>query len=410
MNITIITILLPYPLDSGGAQAQFNMINALRYKHRIDLIFPENAHNSTKAIKELRARWPEVSFHPFSLWRQLIHLPFLLSKVERAIKLSCLRNSNRFKIERVLKPYGYDITKSFIKFVNQIIETKNSDIVQVEFYPYLNIVNYISKDVKKIFVHHEIRYVRNSRFLEQLKTLPKDIAFNDTLKKKEINNLNKYDVVITLTEEDKHILEDDGVSSNIYVSPAAVSTSSKPVTTWKRSLVFVGGYGHGPNVEGLSWLAEKVFPLINWNNYPNICFKIIGKGWPDHFVAPVDGLKVDYCGFVEHLEDAAYGGIMLVPILSGSGMRMKILEASALSMPIVTTTVGVEGIDLINGQSCLMADSPEDFANAIIRLIENEPLRIQLAENANQVFNASYSVNALTKRRANIYDNLCNRK
>ncbi len=407
MNITIITILLPYPLDSGGAQAQFNMIDALRSEHCIALVYPENAHNSTKAMKELQARWPEVSFHPFSLCRQLVHLPFLLSKVERAFKLICMPNNNRFKIERVLKPYGYDITKSFIKHVKHVIDTKQADIVEVEFYPYLKLADYIPKNVKSVFVHHEIRFVRNNRFLEQLTPKPKDIAFNNLLKKEEIDYLNKYDIVITLTEEDKHVLKSNGVSSEICVSPAAVSTGSKPVIPWNRSLVFVGGFGHGPNVEGLSWLAEKVFPLIRWSNYPNLHFKIIGKGWPEHFLPSVNGLKVDYCGFVNHLEDAAYGGIMLVPILSGSGMRMKILEASALSMPIVTTTVGVEGIGLINEQSCLMADSPKNFAVAITRLIEDDLLRKRLAKNANQVFNSAYSLETLTKRRSEIFNHLC---
>ena len=76
MNITIITILLPYPLDSGGTQAQYNMIDSIRHEHHISLVFPENGHNSPEALKQLKALWPEVNFYSYSYFRQLCYLPY----------------------------------------------------------------------------------------------------------------------------------------------------------------------------------------------------------------------------------------------------------------------------------------------------------------------------------------------
>jgi glycosyltransferase involved in cell wall biosynthesis len=106
---------------------------------------------------------------------------------------------------------------------------------------------------------------------------------------------------------------------------------------------------------------------------------------------------------VEHLEDKAYGSIMVVPILSGSGMRMKILEGAALSMPIITTTVGVEGLDFAHGESCLIADTPQEFAEAIHRLCQDASLREKLARNAQAVYTQQYSATQLSKTREQVY-------
>jgi glycosyltransferase involved in cell wall biosynthesis len=111
-------------------------------------------------------------------------------------------------------------------------------------------------------------------------------------------------------------------------------------------------------------------------------------------------------GFVENIQSVAYGGIMVVPILSGSGMRMKILEAAAMGMPIVTTSVGKEGIELVNGESCLIADTPTDFAKAIENLMSNETIMTTIADNAQKVFKNNYSKEALAMRRNLIYKKL----
>lgn len=109
-------------------------------------------------------------------------------------------------------------------------------------------------------------------------------------------------------------------------------------------------------------------------------------------------------GFVPELSAAAYGGILIVPILSGSGMRMKILDGAALSMPLLTTSVGAEGLLFANGSSCLIADTATEFANALTRLISDDTLRKKLADNASDIFKNNYSKEALANKRNNIYN------
>ena len=97
---------------------------------------------------------------------------------------------------------------------------------------------------------------------------------------------------------------------------------------------------------------------------------------------------------------------MLVPILSGSGMRMKILEAAALGMPIVTTSVGKEGLDFANEVHCLVADTPQEFAYATARLLNDAALRRKLALNAQALFKSKYSIETLADVRQQIYSKI----
>lgn len=403
MNIVIISILLPYPLNSGGAQAQFNFIDKLRKKHKITFVFPENAQNKYSAMRKLQELWPEVTFKPYSYFSQLTDLSFFFSKIVRALKIKFCFNSERFKVERILKPYGYSLNSRFGKFITKTISAVKADIVQVEFYPFLSLVDALPQDVLKVFIHHEIRYIRNERMVADFTLTEKEQRLRDEVKVKEISDLNKYDRVVTLTQNDKEVLEKVGVKSPIFVSPAAVDTECKPYKGWNGNITFLGGYGHAPNKEGMDWFINEVIPLLTAKNASKIKLDIIGKGWPKDYEKISDSYEIKLRGFVEHLSDAVCGTIMIVPILSGSGMRMKILEAAALGVPFITTSVGVEGLKFKTMDSCIIADTADDFAKGLLLLMSDDALRCRLTENAAKIFEENYSVNGLSEIRNKVY-------
>ncbi len=407
MNITIISILLPYPLDSGGAQAQYNMIDILRKQHNISIIYPENYHNSNQALSKLKELWPEVTFYPFSFLKQMLYPHFIFSKIERAIKLKLYYKNRNFLIERILRPCGYDISPLFVSFINKIIKKQKSDIIQIEFYPYLEIINHIPKQIKTVFIHHELRYVRNERMLNDFHLTKDELHKAYQIKENEIKLLNKYDAVVTLTDIDKAILNNDGVNTTIVSSPAAVNTPIKQYKGWNGKIVFIGGAGHGPNREGIDWLCKNVFSSIDWNGpFKKVSVIIIGGGWHENMFSNIPKNNLTIMGFVPELSDAAYGGILIVPILSGSGMRMKILDGAALSLPMITTSIGVEGLNFTNESSCLIADTATEFKKALTVLISDERKRKKIADNARQVFIKNYSKEALANKRNSIYNNL----
>jgi glycosyltransferase involved in cell wall biosynthesis len=404
MNITIITSTFPYPLKSGGAQAQYNFIDSLRHQHHISIICPENGKNTRAACSALSLLWPDVKLHLYSYPAQLTHFPFLWDKMVRATKLKIKADNERFRVERALKPYGYNLSKRFLAFVNKHIREHQTDLIEVDFYPYLSIVNYLPKDIKHVFVQHEIRYVRNQRLLAPLQLTTTEQQYFEFLKQQELENLNKYDHVITLTDTDKRIMQEDGVTTPISVSPAAVNSPLLPFEGWNGKLTFIGGYNHIPNQEGIEWFLEKVLPLLQQDSIKGI--EVVGSGWPQHYnsIHP----KVHFTGFADNLAKAVHGSLLIVPILTGSGMRMKILDAAAMGVPFVTTSVGVEGLMFKDGESCVIADTPNTFAQAINMLVANTEKMGTLAANAQQIFKQHYSIEVLAKVRNAIYQSIKN--
>lgn len=398
MNIVIITNILPYPLNSGGAQAQYNFIDCLRKRHKISIIFTEEGRNKLSNMKILMNLWPEVDFYPYKYIRQLCYPRFIIDKAERAFGLAITPNSRHFKVMRALKPYGVYFSKDFVTFVNKILHDTKADIMQAEFYPSLPIARYVPNTVKKIFIHHEIRFVRNERLLKDFKLNNQEKHLQNEIKKNEISNLNLYDTIVTLTNKDKDTLIKHGVKTNIKVSPAAINTKILPYKEWNGKITFIGGYGHIPNKEGINWFIEKVIPLMNKKAPINI--NIIGAGWPARY-SETPG--VNLLGFVDDLAKYAHGSILIVPILTGSGMRMKILEAAAMSIPFITTTIGVEGLIFRNGKECIVADTPEQFAKGLETMMNNSKIRKALAENANATYIELYSKENLCLIRENVY-------
>lgn len=403
MNIVIISVLLPYPLDSGGAQAQFNIIDKLRAKHNITFVFPENSLNKINAMQELQKLWPNVTFKPYRFLAQLTDFFFFFDKIVRAFNLKFRANNDRFKIERILKPYGFSLRSRFRTFLYKIISDAKADVVQIEFYPFLELVDSLPENVLKVFVHHEIRYVRNERMLLTFDLTESEKQMKDDVKNRELLYLNKYDRVVTLTQIDKNELESQGVNVPIYVSPAAVNSKCKQYLGWNGVISFLGAYVHTPNKEGMDWFINDVLPMVDFVQSDKLTLDIIGKGWPIDYEKNTENCNIKLCGFKESLSDAIGGTIMIIPILSGSGMRMKILEAAALGVPFITTSIGVEGLEFRHGESCLVADTAESFAELLSQLTKDEKLRLKLTKEATRIFEKYYSVESLSKVRDKVY-------
>lgn len=400
-SILIITSFLPYPIHSGGEQAQFNMIEALRKNCKIGIIFPLNRDNRVADVEALSLLWPEVRLFPYPLISQYIHLPFLIQKARRFLYKKLLHKVSLVK--DALDRTDFLTSKAYVGFINKAIAETKPDIIQVEFIQNLNIGGLLPKSLKKIFVHHEIGFVMTDRMLKNVSLTNKQQNKKKQKKRQEIARLNQYDGIITLTETDKDVLEKSGVKPPIYVSPAAVNTREKEYDGWNGLIVFVGGYYHRPNQEGMDWFLREVTPCVDWSKYPQTQLKIVGLGWPTSYEGNFNGLTVHLTGYVDDLSEHVSRTLMIVPLLTGSGMRMKILDASALSVPFVSTSVGAEGLNFSDGDTCMIADGAIDFAKALEKLMNDHSLREVIARKAHHLYKENYSLESLVERRKEIY-------
>ena len=400
-SILIITSFLPYPIHSGGEQAQFNMIEALRKNCKIGIIFPLNRDNRVADVEALSLLWPEVRLFPFPLISQYTHTPFLIQKARRFLYKKLLHKVSLVK--DALDRTDFLTSKAYVDFINKAIAETKPDIIQVEFIQNLNIGGLLPKSLKKIFVHHEIGFVMTDRMLKNVSLTNKQQNKKKQKKRQEIARLNQYDGIITLTETDKDVLEKSGVKPPIYVSPAAVNTREKEYDGWNGLIVFVGGYYHRPNQEGMDWFLREVIPCVDWSKYPQTQLKVVGLGWPTSYEGNFNGLTVHLTGYVDDLSEHVSRTLMIVPLLTGSGMRMKILDASALSVPFVSTSVGAEGLNFSDGDTCMIADGAIDFAQALEKLMNDHSLREAIARKAHHLYKENYSLESLVERRKEIY-------
>ncbi len=394
--------MLPWPLSSGGHQGIFNSLKAVSQFCDIHLVYYAGQKDTAACYHdELKKQLGgNVTIHPY------VDNPM---KWDRSVAFRKIAN----KIFKRMDLFDYILfTKlhdnAYYDFVNSIIEQYNIDLVQVEMAECMDFVLTLPTSVKRLFVHHEIRYVRNERFLDQFGRSLRNVALYEQEKIKETALLNRYDTVITVSEKDKELLIESGVTTPVHASFLVVNTPvSGTVASAPGShhLVYVGPEAHYPNKVGLEWFLDKVWPLVKEKDG---CFTmdIIGnwskntaKEWAKRYP------DVHFMGFVDDLAIAMQGATMVVPIFVGSGIRMKILEAMSLGIPFVSTTVGAEGIPVQNGIHGFISDSPEDFANQVMNA-ENADVRERLVRNAYDLVKNKYSHEVLTKDRIFVYKTL----
>jgi glycosyltransferase involved in cell wall biosynthesis len=408
MNILIIVHEVSFPLKSGGDQAVYNAVNYIKKSMKSSKIYLLYRKSRNRQIK--RAIFSDVEIISFreNIF-QLIQnkIVFLNTWFRKALSFF-LNNDKEFQVISTLESGRY-YSNSFIELINNTIKDKNIDVVDIEYYENIFLVYSLPPNVKKIFVHLEIRYIRNERFFNQLnyELNKNDLLIFNRSKSEEILALNQYDIIVTLTENDKKILIEDGVIKSVLTSPAWISEIIDcNFTIAKNCLSFVGGYNHFPNYDGICWFLDKVWNSV-LQDKPDLILRIVGI-WPNKIRNKIvkSYKNVEFSGFVENLSDVLNGSILIVPLKIGSGMRMKIIDSAMRKVPFITTPVGVEGLYFIDNEDCYICDDEYSFSEKIIKLLEDINKQKIFADNAYRKYKEYYSEERLGNIRLSLYRNL----
>jgi glycosyltransferase involved in cell wall biosynthesis len=230
--------------------------------------------------------------------------------------------------------------------------------------------------------------------------------------------LQTVDHVLAVTDVDRAGLEEalrfaqpkvTEPAAPIAVIPIAVDTQQLQPIRRKpgcKNIVTLGTLHYPPNADGIRWFFREVFPLIR-QRVPDATLTIIGKNPPsdfvDHAISHAEMIRLT--GYVPelppHLEQSA---LMVVPVRAGGGMRVRILEAFAYAMPVVTTTVGLEGIHAEPEQDVLVADTAADFAERVIQLLEDPALQEELSKNGRHLAETKYDWQVVLSAMNPIYE------
>lgn len=420
MKILIWLPYIPYPLDSGGNKAIYSMIDHFRKDHDISIGLNIRS-NGIKAhpkarklnlVNQLKQLWPEVTFYlyegqdeyeetayPQSLFCKALHFlqHSFARKYKRAYHKWALRHKDGDlpRAKSLLNDQMMQYNPGFLRFVKDI-SGKGFDVIQAEMYEFLFLGYLFPKNAKRVFIHHELRFVR----LQNEMALFREKGGNDLLayeqsKAAELAALRAYDYVVTLTEYDRKILSRYLNPEKIIISPAAIMQSGECYEFREcTDFVFVGSGEHEPNVDGLRWFADEVLPVLRKNDIV-IKLYIVGiwnekqcqqyrNGYPE----------IIFTGFIDDLSLFLNGKISIVPIRMGSGMRIKIIEAINAKSPFITTRKGVEGLDFRADSECLITDDATEFANymALLKLKpeKQKELALKALRKAEDYYNADH--------------------
>jgi glycosyltransferase involved in cell wall biosynthesis len=424
MNILFLTQIIPYPPDAGPKVKTWHVLRYLNgLGHRVFLaafMRPEE-EPFVPALREVcaevhtvpirRSRLDDIGFW---LRSHLTGRPFLIERDDLA--------AMRGLVARLLARESIDLIHA-----DQLTMTQFAFSPGAPIHPQgglakpgeTNIRGQAVVGPRRIFDAHNAVWTIVERMRQNAPAPLRPVAALEArrIKRYEGMIIHTFDHTLAVTEPDRQSLfkaaaaysADRAVpGTQITVVPIAVDTAAQaPVSRRPGSLnIFTLGTLHyPPNADGIRWFLQEVFPLVQ-AQVPGSSLTIVGKNPPQDFLnaASLHPESVQVTGYVPDLEPyIEQAAMMVVPVRAGGGMRVRILEGFARGIPVVTTTVGLEGIDAQVGEEVLVADTPAEFAREVIRLFHDQGLQDRLSSNGRRLAEACYDWQVVLKQMDGIY-------
>jgi glycosyltransferase involved in cell wall biosynthesis len=296
--------------------------------------------------------------------------------------------------------YSATYTQEMRKEIMRLVEDRKFDLVQVAFHGDLPA---LAGGPVRIFDAQNIDYDSVRRMMRAARSPIRRFFYSREFKAlslEEIEQFRRYDAVLVTSNRDRTLLDSTVPEIPKYVIPNGVDATYFQPGNGARdasALVFTGAFSYFPNVDGMEYFLEKIFPIVR-QNIPNIKVYVVGSNPPKN-LQNLSSENVIVTGYVEDVRPYVdRAAVYVVPLRMGGGTRLKVLEALAMKKPVVSTTIGCEGIEVSDGESLLIADEPEDFAAAVIRLLRDRTYGEQLAHRGYDLIRARYEWSVIGDR------------
>jgi len=402
MKILFLTQVLPYPLDAGPKVRAYYVLRHLAQRHQITLVSFVRATDTPAAIHHLAQHCHAVKTVPMP--RGKLRDGFFL--------LRSLVSGQPFLMER-------DWHRAMVTRLSEVITQDGPfDAVhadQLWMAPYARLVRELQmKPLQLVLDQHNAVFTIPERMAGAGRNPLKHALLTleaQKLARYEVETCHHFDHVTWVTAEDYQAVATQanghGAPPNDGIIPICGDVAeSAPIArkATARRLTFVGGLHYPPNAQGICWFAEKIFPQI-LATVPDVVLTVIGKQPPAQLRAlGIPTHNLDVVGFAETLDTyLAETAVFLVPLLAGGGMRVKIIDGWQWGMPIVSTTIGAEGIITKPGENILIADTPVAFADAVLSLLQSPRRAATLATNGRRWLEEQYDWRRVYQQWDTIY-------
>lgn len=395
-RIMILTNRVPYPLNDGGNMATSAMVNG--YKENGWDVFLLSMNTSRHKVDE----------QVLSNIYQDIH--FKTVNVDNAVKpLATLSNYLFSKEANHVARFKND---DYSKVLKEAILEFKPDVIQVEsiyLSTYLPIIRTLTS-ARTILRLHNIEHQIWSRLANEAKQiLKKEYLKNLTkrIKQFELKSWNEYDLLLPITEVDAYAAAEHVNAEKLYTIPFGIDVDeNENIEVAKQRWVgyHIGAMDWQPNKDGIQWFLKEAIPEI-LQNIPEFQFYFAGRNMPDDII--VNNIAVHNLGEVpdasKFIKDKK---ILIVPIHSGGGIRVKVLEAMAAGKVVISTDVGIQGIDAVPDTHYLRANTATDFMLAISWCLSNKKQSEEIAQNAKQLVLKQYNQQHIAKKLSSVVLNM----
>jgi glycosyltransferase involved in cell wall biosynthesis len=370
MRILQLLNRVPWPLFDGGSVGYYNFIKGYAEAGCEVTVLAMNTsrHNVSELPKELTniATW---------------HLVEVDNRINPLDAFLNLFSSQSYNIQR-FESAAFDEKLKFV--LNQ----QTFDVVVFESLFVMPYYHTVSSQTTALTVlrQHNVEHIIWNTLANRTNSLVKKWYLKllaARLQTYEQQALNKVDALTTLTVHDKQTLIELGCTKPIHVTPLAVSMSEELPKNENLTVFHIGSMEWMPNTDGIRWFINEVWPKVI-STIPTAQLHLAGRGIDGVLTSDtknniiVDGEVADAATYMnEH-------GIMIVPLFSGSGIRVKILEGMAAGKAIVSTSLGAQGIEYTHNKNILIADTTESFAHAVIDLLQS-PQKVGLLGDAGKL-------------------------
>ena len=384
MRILWLKTELLHPVDKGGKIRTYQMLKQLKRSHHITYLTLDDG-SATSIDREKASEYcdellcvPHKTIEKFSSGFYVELLENLFSSLPYAIQ--------KYKSEEMSRRIG------------SLTSANTIDLIVCDFLaPAINMPSSVT--CPTILFQHNVEAMIWRRHFEIQKNPVKKGYLKSQWRKMfkfECAAVNRFDNVVAVSEEDLTTMRESYNAQDVFAIPTGVDTEFfRPFDRGKsepNTLVFTGSMDWLPNQDGIKYFLEEIMPLIK-RRIREVRLIVVGRNPPSALIEQSQHDKsIVVTGRVEdvrpYMENAS---AYIVPLRIGGGTRLKIFEAMAMEMPVISTSIGAEGLPVVHGEDLLLADSPEAFANAVVDVLSSEATAQRLGSTAARTVRKKFS-------------------
>ncbi|MCX6830416.1 MAG: glycosyltransferase family 4 protein [candidate division Zixibacteria bacterium] len=387
MNILILDEEFPYPLNTGKRIRSYNLIKRLAVHHKVHyLAYGKEDSDNFRAMHD-------AGLHPRAVPPQVPAKSGFLFYIRLFLNL--------------FSRYPYIVSshysRVFQKAVHEAVAEITPDIVISEWSPYAIFVKDL-RGTRKIIVAHNIEHLIWKRYYENEKWGPRKWYIGKQMTKVmnfELAAFNWVDGAIAVSEIEAASIKELNPKIPVQVVENGVDLEyfrPSPAKTDRHQLIFVGAMNWRPNQDAIQHFVHDILPLIR-RKTSDIEAVFVGQDPPPQIKKLGEIPAVKIVGQVDDVRPYVMkAAVYIVPLRIGGGTRLKIVEALAMGKAVVSTSVGAEGLLVTDGKEISLADSPEQFATAVERLLNDGDLRARLGRAGRELVEKHYDWNRLAEK------------